>query len=77
MSCGNNATAFFPGLGQILCCLGQKVQFALPDSCLRGITVPRGCSKPAKWFYLPENTLNFEQCLFPLHASAACARLTR
>jgi hypothetical protein len=31
----------------------------------------------AKWFYLPENTLNFEQCPSQLHASAACARPTR
>jgi hypothetical protein len=78
---GNDATAFFA-------CLGKKVQFAMPDPCLRGIcratsllenyhVASLAQDHAAKWFYLPENTLNFEQCLFQLHAYAACARPTR
>jgi hypothetical protein len=68
--------------------LEKDIQFALPDPRLRGICRATGLLETitvaslaedhaAKWFYLPENTLNFEQCPFQSHASVACARLTR
>src|SRR5689334_6860183 len=68
--------------------LEKRFSLRLSDPCVRGIAVPRACSRPspsrslaqdhaAKWSYLPENTLNFEQCPFQSHVFAACARLTR
>jgi hypothetical protein len=81
MSVGNDARAFFACLGKRYSVCAAWFLFARhrrATGLLETITVASLAEDhAAKWFYLPKNTLNFEQCPFQSHASVACARLTR